>query len=190
MNIVSIDRELTANIPIVQCDNYDGGRLATETLIGSGCKRILCITGDARVKTTARARVSAYEDRMREAGLEPQIMEISFSLSENDKKRVVMENLFSESLPFDGIFAGDDVMASIVYHAALKKGYKVPEDLKIVGFDGTEMMRTVFPTLTTIIQPIEQIAEAAVDLLLDKIGEKKAENKIVLPIALHKGSTA
>ena len=117
-------------------------------------------------------------------------MEIYFSLSENDKKRVVMENLFSESLPFDGIFAGDDVMASIVYHAALKKGYKVPEDLKIVGFDGTEMMRTVFPTLTTIIQPIEQIAEAAVDLLLDKIGEKKAENKIVLPIALHKGSTA
>ena len=190
MNIVSIDRELTANIPIVQCDNYDGGRLATETLIGSGCKRILCITGDARVKTTARARVSAYEDRMREEGLEPEVMEISFSLSENDKKRVVMEDLFSESLPYDGIFAGDDVMASIVYHAALKKGYKVPEDLKIVGFDGTEMMRTVFPTLTTIIQPIEQIAAAAVELLVAQIGEKKAKKKIVLPITLHKGCTA
>ncbi|MEH7585000.1 substrate-binding domain-containing protein, partial [Priestia megaterium] len=69
----------------------------------------------------------------------------------------------------DGIFASDDLLAALVVAEAQKRGKNIPRDLKIVGYDGTETSQTLLPGLTTVQQPIESIAQTAIDILLKEI---------------------
>ena len=71
--------------------------------------------------------------------------------------------------PIDGVFATDDLAAAEVLEWARTRDLSVPGDLSIIGFDGTESMRRALPHLATIRQPIEQIARAAVDILLEQM---------------------
>ena len=74
---------------------------------------------------------------------------------------------------------------------ARKRGRKIPQDLKIVGYDGTETIRNILPDLTTIKQPIKLIAKTSIDLLIKKIeGDfSNIESKIALPVSLIEGRT-
>ena len=71
--------------------------------------------------------------------------------------------------PIDGVFATDDLAAAEVLEWARSRSLSVPGDLSVIGFDGTETMRRALPHLATIRQPIEQIARAAVDILLGQM---------------------
>ena len=74
--------------------------------------------------------------------------------------------------PVDGVFATDDLAAAEVLEWARTHSLSVPTDLSIIGFDGTETMRRALPHLATIRQPIAEIAQAAVSILLDQIEGK------------------
>ena len=89
----------------------------------------------------------------------------------------------------DGVFAGDDILASIVYNYAVQHQITVLERLKIIGFDGTEAIHTIFPALTTIQQPIEFLAEKSVRLLLSLIREERVPPVTTLPVDLYRGGT-
>ena len=71
--------------------------------------------------------------------------------------------------PIDGVFATDDLAAAEVLEWARTRDLSVPGDLSVIGFDGTESMRRALPHLATIRQPIEQIARAAVNILLEQM---------------------
>ena len=71
--------------------------------------------------------------------------------------------------PIDGVFATDDLAAAEVLEWARTRDLSVPGDLSVIGFDGTETMRRALPHLATIRQPISQIAQAAVDILLEQM---------------------
>ena len=89
----------------------------------------------------------------------------------------------------DGIFAGDDSLAVIALHIARQKGINIPKDLKIIGVDGTKQILGFVPELTTIQQPVKQIAKVAVDKLIDLIEGKTAESCMDLPVKLLEGQT-
>ena len=72
---------------------------------------------------------------------------------------------------------------------AAKCGKRVPQDLKIVGYDGADMTRLLYPDLTTIQQPINQMAATAVRLLKQRLKGQKADS-MVLPVDLVRGTTA
>ena len=71
--------------------------------------------------------------------------------------------------PIDAVFATDDLAAAEVLEWARNRDLSVPGDLSVIGFDGTEAMRRALPHLATIRQPIEHIARAAVDILLEQM---------------------
>ena len=71
--------------------------------------------------------------------------------------------------PIDAVFATDDLAAAEVLEWARTRDLSVPGDLSVIGFDGTESMRRALPHLATIRQPISQIAQAAVDILLEQM---------------------
>jgi LacI family transcriptional regulator len=90
------------------------------------------------------------------------------------------ENLLARRPPPTAIFASNDDMAAAVVSVAHRKGLDVPRDLSVVGFDDTSAATTVWPELTTIHQPVSDMADAAVDILLRSIRTKDRSTRMVV----------
>lgn len=89
----------------------------------------------------------------------------------------------------DGIFAGDDLLASLAIFYLEMHDKRVPEDVKVIGFDGAKQTLLYNPRLTTIRQPIGQIAQVATEKLINKINGKKETDCLDLPVSLYIGRT-
>ncbi|UDM32690.1 LacI family DNA-binding transcriptional regulator [Lentilactobacillus laojiaonis] len=187
--IISIERHIADHIPVVASDNYLGGKLATQQLIDDGCKHIIHTNYPELIASTNQLRQNAYVDVMHKNNLPVTIYHIDFDSSLEDKISIIHQ-LFIEHPEVDGIFADNDTNANLIMQTAKKLGYKIPEDLKIVGFDGSKMVQMFLPELTTIQQSIDQMAEVAVELLEQRIEGNTEVKSVTLPVKLIKGSTA
>lgn len=186
---VAIDHYLSKNINVVSSDNYTGGQLATRELLNKGCNKIIHINGASSLETPANDRRYAYENVMNELNMNPITYEVP-DVAFLEKNIETIKKLFHDHPDVDGIFASDDLIAINVIQHAKNLGYKIPEDLKVVGYDGTKLIRSIYPDLTTIVQPIASIAETVVDVLDQQIaGKETAKNETILPIKLWHGNT-
>lgn len=186
--IVAIDRIMNEDIPVVSSDNYQGGKLATELLIKSGSKIIIHTNGPKSLKTPTQGRRQAYEDTMRYHGLEPKVYTVDFNISYDQKNRF-FKNVFRENPNVDGMFVANDMDAAMVLDIAHELGYRVPKDLRIVGYDGADTTRILLPNLTTVIQPIDQMAQVAVDTLMSRISGTNSGENVILPVKIWRGKT-
>lgn len=186
--IIAIDRNLGVNTATVSCDNYAGGTIAVQLLIDHGCKKILNIRGDSSLELPANERTVAYQDLMKKYGFKPNIIEVPFVLS-IEKKREIIENYLHDNPEIDGIFAGDDLLASLAIFYLVTHHKKVPEDVKVIGFDGAKQTLLYNPWLTTIRQPIKYIAETATEKLINEINGKPETDQLKLPVTLIAGYT-
>lgn len=186
--VVAIDRVMNSDIPIVESDNYNGGVLATERLIKSGVKQIIHTNGPVDLETPANRRRLAYEKVMQDHGLPHNTFTVDFRLSYNEKKEQY-NKLFDLYPNVEAIFASNDVDAKIIMTIAEERGKKIPDNLLVVGYDGTELMRNIVPELTTVIQPIEEMAKTAVDVLIKRISGVQTEPEYILPVTLWDGRT-
>lgn len=179
--IVAVDRYLSPTIPVVGSDNYAGGTMAVKHLIDRGCKRIIHINGPIELETPAQLRRKAYEDLVEN----PITYELSKPFDE-EEQILIIKKIFEEHPETDGIFASDDMIAASCLKVARELQINVPEQLKIVGYDGTKTVMNLLPQLTTIKQPIEDIAKTAVSKLLELINNSKISGplEIRLPVQL------
>ncbi|RAS78374.1 LacI family DNA-binding transcriptional regulator [Priestia endophytica] len=185
--IVAIDHYLSEKIPVVGSDNYDGGKKATELLIKKQCEHIIHINGPLELETPANLRRKAYEDVMKEYKRLP----ITYEVSPQKSRQEVISKLFDEHPEVDGIFASDDLIAAAVITESRIRGKSIPTQLKVVGYDGTDTVKTILPELTTIQQPIDSIAKVAIDILSKEI-EGEFDNiqlETYLPVKLLEGGT-
>ncbi|HCC1798485.1 LacI family DNA-binding transcriptional regulator, partial [Enterococcus faecium] len=166
--IVAIDRVMNEDIPVVESDNYNGGKLATKLLIAQGAKNIIHTNGPIDLQTPANRRRLAYEDTMKAYQLIPRTVTLDFNISYVKKKQIFFQ-MFEDYPKIDGIFASNDIDAALILQVAKEKGLNVPADLLVVGYDGTLMTRSILPDLTTVIQPINDIADTAVAILMKRI---------------------
>lgn len=187
--IVSIERLVSSHIPMVGVNNYEGGRLATERLVEIGCSHIIHTNYPPHEESTNGQRRQGYEDVMKEKGLPAITYAVDFDWPVEEKKKV-FEQIFSEHPEVDGIFADNDTNAALIMQVAQKYGRKIPEDLKIIGFDGADITKVLFPGLTTIQQPINLMAKVAVELLEQQIKGEVIEDSVQLPVKLITGVTA
>ncbi|MGP7818007.1 LacI family DNA-binding transcriptional regulator [Niallia sp. 01092] len=188
--VVAIDRTLAENIPIVSSDNYEGGKLASELLVSKGCSRIIHINGPVDFATPAMLRRKAYEDVMLANGREPITYEIQETFNPQSQSNV-MKKILAEIPDVDGVFASNDIFAASFIREAKARGKKIPQDLKVIGYDGTETAQSLFPDLTTIQQPIRLLAESAIEILLKQMdGEfNDTPQQINHPVKLLLGET-
>ena len=84
----------------------------------------------------------------------------------------------------DGIFCSSDLIAAQALQVAAKLGRRVPEDLKIIGFDDTAISRLTTPQITTIHQPISEMAKLAFDMIIDTIEKREVKERNVLDVKL------
>ncbi|MEK3889325.1 LacI family DNA-binding transcriptional regulator [Bacillus sp. FSL K6-3431] len=176
--IVAIDHYLAPTIPVVGSDNYAGGKLAVQHLIDQGCKSIIHINGPIELETPAHFRRKAYEDLVENP--------INYALPFDVDRIAFIRKILKDVPEIDGIFASDDMIAAACLQVARELNIHVPDQLKVVGYDGTEATMTLLPQLTTIRQPIEDIAKTSVSKLTYMIDNSKysGPHETTLPVEL------
>ncbi|GAB1612194.1 LacI family DNA-binding transcriptional regulator [Mammaliicoccus lentus] len=186
--IVAIDRIMNQDIPVIESDNYSGGKQATERLIQKGAKKIIHTTGPDTLDTPANRRREAYEETMTYHGLQPIHYSVDFNISYTEKTGI-FNQIFIDHPDVDGVFASNDVDALLIMQIAKKFNKNIPKDLLIVGYDGSKIMRNMFPNLTTIVQPIEEIANKALEVLNLRLEKQETLSEYILPVSIWNGST-
>ena len=187
--IVSIERFVGKQIPVVSSDNYQGGLLAVQRLLNDGCKHIIHTNYPINLVSPNELRQQAYEDLMNRHHRKPITYSVSFDVSDEEKERV-FRKMFREHPEVDGIFADNDTNASLIIRVGKEFNRHVPDDLKVVGYDGANITRTLSPELTTIQQPIPEMATKAVELLLQLIDGKTDVKSVTLPVKMINSTTA
>lgn len=187
--IISFDRYLSDNIPIVSSDNFHGGQLAAQALLASGSKKLQIITGANRPNSPTSDRLNGFKEVLRKHDLNFETMEINFGSSPNIKSLKIKELLMEQAT--DGIFCTDDLTALLVVQQAKALDIKIPEQVRLVGYDGTNFIQNYHPELTTVMQPISDIVTMMIDLLLKRIDDPECQlaKNYTLPVKLITGET-
>ncbi|MBP2058824.1 LacI family sucrose operon transcriptional repressor [Lactobacillus colini] len=167
--IISFDRQLSDNIPIVTADNYQGGCLATQELYDNGARHIYFVGNPVLDGHPTQRRLEGYKETIEKLGLTQHIHPVIFGETPELKEMAIKDLLQFHKV--DGIVASDDLTAILVLNIAKKLGIKVPNDLKVIGFDGTDYIQTYHPELSTIVQPLGAIAQLLVKLLEERIAD-------------------
>jgi DNA-binding LacI/PurR family transcriptional regulator len=159
----------------VTFDNITTARLATQHLISIGRRRIAAIgvqeTEHAHETETSRLRLRGYLEALEQAGLpcDPQLIVRGLSIFSRHNGARAMRRLLSLDTPPDAVFCFNDHLALGVMRAIHEAGYRIPEDIAVVGFDDIEDGRYAVPSLTTIAPDKEKIGDLAVAFLLGRI---------------------
>lgn len=187
--IVAIDRFLSEDIPYIASDNYNGGAIATKLLIDKNCKNIAHISGPLSLNTPANKRCESFIDVARENNKPYVVIETKLNNFDKIEYERLIYTLFQEHSDIDGIFASSDLIAACIVGVSNSLGKKIPEDLKVVGYDDTFIASLITPALTTIRQPIEKIGELAVEIILNQINGTEVNKANLLPVELVERKT-
>jgi LacI family transcriptional regulator len=177
---------------VVRVDNEMGGAIATRHLIGFGHRRIGHLAGPGLL-TGARERAEGYRRAMREAGLAP-LPELMCAFDLAHAFATGRALLSGPDRP-TALFVSSDVQALGVLRAAADLGVDVPGGLSVVGFDGIPESAYSIPRLTTVAQPVEEMAVFAAELLIDGIergATKFASGRVhtIPPVLIERESCA
>lgn len=175
---VCIDRQIDG-MSYVGIDSYVAEYEMVEHFIQHGYKDIICVTGALMVSSEAKKRLQAYQDAMKNSGLgysEKNVYEGAFTY---ETGTIVAQKLLKENRRPEAIICGNDDMAHGIMDVFKKAGIRIPEDVKIAGFDNGEMSHMNRPTLTTVDKNQNGVGYKAVYEILDLINGKETDSYIL-----------
>jgi LacI family transcriptional regulator len=178
----------------VNIDDYRAGYDMTKYLIGLGHRRIGFIKGHPSHSSSTQ-RFAGFEAAMSDAGIKVEKLRVAQGYYSYRSGMVAAEELLSARVPPTAIFAGNDDMASGVLAVSHRKSLDVPRDLSVVGFDDT-IAASLWPSLTTVRQPINDIGATAIDVIVQSLGELRAgrepeyRNHVVPHLLVERESSA
>jgi len=190
--LISFDRRFD-NVPFVASDNFHGGVLAANHLIDQGCKNLMFIGDDAQgentpVLTEVSKRRYGFMEQCKMRGLED-VINIEYPLADYIQIPAHVHDEIQLHPEVDGIFCISDAVATEVILNLEKHGRRVPEDIRVIGFDGGRSFNNLGKHLTSIGQDPQKIATALVDIIDAYYKGLKLKNQII-PIYFQKGDTA
>lgn len=189
--VVYFDRYFKQSIiPYVSTQNFEGAYQITKQLIAAGHKRIACIQATYGVMPVIE-RLRGYKKAMKEARLPPDTVGTGFSL-ENGYNET--KSLLKREAPPTAIFAFTNPIALGCIKALKEEKKKIPDDVSLVTFDDSEFLAFIDPPITAVKQPVMEVAQTAVKMLVDLIEQrqistpKKQENHLLIPEIIQRDS--
>ncbi|MDJ0342158.1 LacI family DNA-binding transcriptional regulator [Streptomyces sp. H10-C2] len=155
-------------IPISYVDvaHQDGAKLAADRLVERGCRDVATISGPLDVPAS-QDRLSGFREAMARHGF-PYVPCVEGDFTQGSGE-AAMERLLAEQPRIDGVFVANDLMAQGALLVLRDHGRRVPEDVAVIGFDDSSAATACRPALTTIRQPVEDMAAEMARMLLDRI---------------------
>lgn len=172
--------------PYVAVDDEQGAFAAVSHLIATGCRRIAMVNASGSFGF-ARLRREGYLRALREHDFTPDpgmVIEYDYNGGE-DRVATVAKRLLALPGGVDGVFFDYDVIAVGTQRELIEAGVRIPEDVSIVGFDGSDMTLICTPTLTTIAQPAYKIGLKSAEMLFSLLeGKTLDEREVILDFEL------
>lgn len=185
--VILLDRQVHnyKEMAYIQANHYEGGKMATEYLLQCGCKNIVTLCGPQKL-SSARERFQGYLDVCKQYEMKPNYIECAYSFHDGLKKAEILLKRYPKA---DGIFACNDMVAISVYRVLCGLGYKIPEDIQLIGYDNINLSWMFTPELTTIAQPIKEMGTEAAKIIIQHVEGKKIVKEHVYPVKLMKRKT-
>lgn len=167
------------DVPQVIVDDYMKSFFLVERLIRSGRKHIVHIQGPDDVYNSLE-RIRGYKDALTKFNISfDEKRVIRTGLTFEDGKNVADE-LLKRNISFDAVFAFTDTLAIGAMNRLRERGKKIPEEVAVASFSGTELSTIVYPELTTVEPPLFQMGKKAAELILEKIKNPISPNRSVV----------
>lgn len=182
--LITIERYLENGTAEVECNNEQGGRLAAQHLIDCGCKHLIHISGVHETAMPADARAVGFRAVCEKQKVSYQIADTTAFEYNHLEYHQILEKLLKENPDTDGIFASSDLIAAQLLQVCHNLNIDVPSQMKIVGFDDVNIASLTTPPITTIHQPIKEMAKMAVELLVRSGNGELVPNRTTLPVSL------
>jgi LacI family transcriptional regulator len=170
---------INGSMATVSTNDHEVGAEMTRYLVSLGHERIAFIKGHPGHKAVGN-RFLGYVDGLKQSGLEVSddlIVEGDNSIRSGEAGAL---KLLDRDNPPTAIFAANDDMAAGVFRVADRLGISIPDQLSVVGCDDIALAQQVYPALTTINQPLAQMAEAAVNMLIRSNGKKPESDRVAV----------
>ncbi|USB32195.1 LacI family DNA-binding transcriptional regulator [Paenibacillus sp. YPG26] len=187
--IVTFDRQIDNEIPFISSDNYQGGVLAAELLISKGCRAIVHVCGNLELAMLANYRNDGFKDTAEKHGIQHTTIQTDMNVLDSQQYNQIVQKMLEEYPEVDGIFASSDIIAACAVRECFARGKRVPQDIRIVGYDDIDMAAWFIPGITTIRQPIEALGSLAVELIQKQLEGVAFEKENLLPVELIERST-
>lgn len=186
--MVSIDRYFGAKIPCVASDNYGGGRLAAEKLVEGGCRNLAFLRIGSKLTNEPNKRKDGFASACELLGVSCTMKFVDDGTPYPVFEEFLQEHIHGGMLDFDGIFCVTDSLAYQISNSLRRMGIRIPEDVQIIGYDGVRCFGDMELYCSTIVQPVDEIAETCVSMLLEQnLG--KTPSLVCLPVSYAYGGT-
>ena len=166
------------DMPQVMIDDNNDSYFMAEHLVRLGRRRIAYLCGPDDVYNAAE-RARGYREAMEKFCVyDPQLV-VKTGMTFADGAAAV-DDIVSRGLEFDAVYAFTDTLAIGAMNRLREIGRRIPEDVAVAGFSGTELSTIVYPKLTTVEPPLEEMGRRAAELVLEKVGNPDAENRRIV----------
>ncbi|HEX2133131.1 MAG TPA: LacI family DNA-binding transcriptional regulator [Actinophytocola sp.] len=178
------DRGHHPGFPSVATSNHEGAADAAEHLLSIGRRRVAMVSGPSAFGCT-RDRAAGLRAHLADAGVEFDTRLLVEGDFTREGGQAAVSELLATGVPFDAVFAHNDLMAVGVLDALRAAGRTVPDDVAVIGFDDIAIAAHTRPALTTVRQPSREMGEAAATMLLDHLtGIALPDTPRVVPTSL------
>ncbi|WP_053990894.1 LacI family DNA-binding transcriptional regulator [Mangrovimonas sp. TPBH4] len=169
----------------VTVDDFHGAHKATKFLYETGCRNIVFVNPIPTI-SVGQERESGYLEALEELQISPMILNVeNYSTIERELSEFLSTN------KVDAILAADEYSAVLALNVARLNGYKIPDEISVIGFTNGLMAEHSIPSLTVVSQHAEQIGRESVKALLDRIQGQTTEtaHHVVETTIIHRNST-
>lgn len=176
-----VDGEPCASVSV---DDFKESYKMTEYLIGLGHRRIAIITARKEDESIGKLRLLGYQKALEDHGIPFDEALVCYMDMERDRYSFrsgyrITRELLEKGAEFTAIYATSDTLAIGACRALKEAGIRVPEECSVAGFDGLDAGEFYIPSITTIRQPVEEMAQAAANLLFDMIKKKEKPKRMI-----------
>ena len=179
--LVSLETDLTGyGIDSICCDSFHGAECAVNHLIEKGCRKIAHITGPIFTRVSLD-RLAGYKYALEKAGLSVDENLIANGDYLHQSGYNAVKEILKKS-EFDGLFVANDQMAIGAMAALREEGFRIPDDIKVIGYDNVFISNIVEPSLSTIHAPKRSMGETGANLLMKRI---KGQLKDQVPVKIN-----
>jgi LacI family transcriptional regulator len=166
-----------AIINVVRLDDFRAGVIAGKHLIDLGHRKLFCITGGGE---NSENRLAGFRLALEERGIDLPEARVFRGDFEYSSGMAAVKHIVAQGIEVSGIWAQNDIMAIGAIGELLRSGIRVPEEISILGMDDGPIAQYCYPRLTTLSQPIREMAIKSVEILLDLREGKSAEGQDVV----------
>ena len=189
--LVVVDRpqiDSETNVAFVYSDNYKGAKAVADYVAEIEYQRYICLAGPVGVVQNARLRVDGFVETLKERSIQEDAVSVYYGDFTFASGLELMRVALDEHMDDVGrmvAFVTSDIMAWGAMEAVKERGLKLPRDVAMVGYDNIYFASYLYPALTTVQNPIEEMAESAANLMIDALEKGKQLKNVTV---LHRSS--